>query len=187
MKLNIKFIYVVIIFCMSSNLFAYNERKDFFYRPQLGLWFGINTPALQTADLVDTNLGGGLLARYNLPFRPLKIGLDASYQAYQNDGVNELTLVPVYANLIYLLPFNLPVKLQIKAGAGANYLYALPDDISQWDPLFMGGVEMSFPAGRIVNIGLRIDYIYIYQAYIQKGSDGGHFVNAGITLFFNLN
>ena len=95
--------------------------------------------------------------------------------------------VPFYGSLIYLLPLNLPVKLQIKGGLGGGYLRILPDDESRVNPIFTTGLEMSFPAGRIVNIGLRLDYIYIYEGYISGSKNGGHIFNAGISLYFNLN
>ncbi len=166
--------------------FAVKSRKDYFYKPQLGAWFGPVTPLGKGSTLVDAALSGGAFFRYNLPIRPLKIGIDASYQKYESSGVNELTLVPVYANLLYLLPVNLPIRFQLKAGVGATYNFIKPDEWDQWDPVIMGGFELSFPAGRLINIGLRVDYLYIYQGYVDKSARGGHLINAGIMLYFNL-
>ena len=176
----------ILMFLFSNNLFA--GKKDFFLKPQLGLWFGPITPIYTTGENVDTfALGVGGYFRYNMPIDSLKFGLDVSYQYYGSEGVNELELVPVIGNLIYLIPFDLPVRFQVKGGAGMSWVQIMPDDSSQWDPVFMAGVEMSFPAGRVVNIGLRIDYLYVYEGYIEGSSRGGHVINSGITLYFNVN
>jgi len=169
------------------NAEAGRSRKDYFLYPQVGFWFGPVTPLGPTRDAVDAALGGGAFFRYNLPIKSLKLGVDSSYQHFTSRGVNELYTVPVYGNLVYLLPFNLPVKLQIKAGCGASYVYIKPDKIDQWDPTFMTGFELSFPAGRIVNIGLRLDYLCVYEGYTKKSQHNGHIFNAGVSLFFNLN
>jgi hypothetical protein len=50
----------------------------------------------------------------------------------------------------------------------------------------MLGFETSFPAGRYINIGLRIDYLFIYESYLPGATRNGHIINSGITLYFNL-
>ena len=178
---------LLIIFTSADKAFAFQSRKDYFLKPQVGVWFGPITPLYTTADELDTSLGGGLYFRYNLPYKSLKIGLDASYQYFSSAGINELHFVPVYTNLIYTLPLNIPIKLQLKGGLGGGYLHILPEDKGRWDPVFMIGAEMSFPAGRFVNIGLRIDYIHIYEGYLAGSEVNGHILNTGIVLYFNLN
>ncbi len=164
------------------------SKTDYFLKPQIGLWFGPITPIHTTYDDVDTKLGGGLFFRYNTPVRTLKIGLEGSYQYYDSDNVNTLSLWPIYSNLVYRIPLptRFPLTFQLKAGAGTSYVKIRPDRVSQWDPMGMLGVEMSFPAGRIVNIGLRIDYLLIYEKHIEGATRNGHVLNTGITLFFNL-
>lgn len=168
------------------NLFAIESRKDYFLKPQFGIWFGPITPIYTTREEVDTNLGGGIYFRYNTPWNSLKIGLDASYQKFTSQSDNRLYLLPVYGNFIYLLPIKLPIRFQLKAGAGSCYIHMKPDDVKQWEPVFMTGWEFSFPAGRIVNIGLRIEYLYIYEQYINRATKNGHVINSGLTLYFNL-
>lgn len=180
----------VLIFICTTDAQAGRSRKDYFLNPQVGIWFGPVAPLGSTRDVVDTALGGGAFFRYNFPFKALKsfkIGIDSSYQHFDSKGVNELYMVPLYGNFLYLLPFNLPVKMQLKAGFGESYVYAKPDKIGQWDPTFNTGFEVSFPAGRIINIGLRLDYLYVYEGYVEKSKCGGHIFNAGVTLYFNLN
>lgn len=171
----------------TTDVFAVRSRKDYFLNPQVGLWFGPITPVYTTAEVLEPYLGAGGFFRYNTPLRSLKIGVDSSYQSYESQGVNKMRMIPVYGNLIYLLPFDLPVKLQVKAGLGGANVYIEPEEFSQWDPLGMTGIELSFPAGRFVNIGLRIDYLLVYEGYAEGARKNGHIINAGISVYFNLN
>jgi hypothetical protein len=175
-----------IFLLLQGNSFAYRERKDNFSKPQVGAWFGPITPMGEAGKRVETNLGYGGFARFTFPWPFLKIGADASYQKFKSKGVNELQFVPVYGNLLFQIPVDFPVRFQFNAGAGAGWISVKPDNKSQWDPIFMGGFEVSFPAGRIVNIGLRIDYIYIYEGYIKGSKYGAHILNTGIQLYFNI-
>ncbi len=174
------------IFVFASTSFARSRRSDPFEKPQLGLWFGPVTPVYTTDDDLDTYLGGGLFFRTNSFIRGIKIGLDSSYQFFRSQGVNELTMIPVYGSFIYRLPITLPLAFQLKMGGGSARLYFRPDEVTVWEPLFMVGFETSFPAGRIFNIGLRIDYLLIYEKHIEGATRNGHIVNAGLTVFFNL-
>ena len=175
------------VFFIATDAFSASSRKKYFEKPQIGVWFGPITPIFSTSENLDTDLGGGAFVRINLPYDPLKIGFDTSYQTYKSKGVDSLKIVPAYLNLIYLLPFNLPVKMQLKAGGGFCRVNMAPDNVSQWDPLFMAGTEISFPAGKFANIALRIDYLCIYEKYLSGAPKNGYVINAGISLYFNLN
>lgn len=186
-KLAITGIVFALLVCWRENGFSVQRRgSDPFQHPQLGLWFGPVTPIYTTAEDLETYLGGGIFLRTNSFIRGVKLGFDTSYQQYRSRGVNQLDMIPVYGNLLYRLPFNFPLSFQLKAGAGGVRLETKPDRYEQWDPLFMVGFETSFPAGRVFNIGLRIDYLVAYEGFIEGASRNGHFINAGITLFFNL-
>ncbi len=176
----------IIIVISFTNAFAYKERKDYFSKPQIGGWFGPVTPLADLGRMVETNLGGGAFVRLTFPWHYLKFGVDSSYQLFKSTGVNELTFVPLYGNLLFQIPVDFPVKFQFKGGIGGAWLSIKPDNKSGWDPVFMAGFEISFPAGRIVNIGLRVDYLYIYEAYIKGSQNGGHIINIGIQLYFNI-
>jgi hypothetical protein len=188
MKNIFKFFTIVIIFLAicSTESFARRKRGEHFLKPQIGFWFGVGSPILDTAEEVDTTLCGGAYFRYNMPWRPLKLGADISYQHYRSDGVDELILVPYYANLIYKLPIDMPLNFQVKLGAGFSHVRIKPTNLSQRDPLFMTGFEVSFPAGKLLNIGLRVDYLLIYEEHIDGAQRNGHVINGGITLYFNL-
>jgi hypothetical protein len=186
-KSNFIILITVLFICMiiNNNAFANKSRKDYFFKPQVGGWFGPISPVGSTGDLLKTNLGGGLFGRYNIPWKYFKVGVDISYQGYDSDGINSLIMVPMYASGIFLLPIPLPLKFQLKLGFGTTWIKAFPDRSQQWDPLFITGFEISFPAGRIVNIGLRIDYQYVIEKY-TGAERGGHLINTGIQLYFNI-
>ena len=187
MKKNIVSILILFgIILIAADLFAASSRKNYFLKPQIGAWYGPVSPVLNTSHNLDSSLGGGIFFRYNLPFAPLKIGLESSYQAFDSKGVNEMRLIPVYANLLYLLPIDIPLKIQLKGGGGLCNIYMKPDEVKQWDAMFMFGAEVSFPAGRRVNIALRVDYLNIYEEYKKDATVNGHFFNAGISVYFNL-
>lgn len=181
----IPIIAAAVMICQVS-AFAYKERKDYFAKPQIGGWFGPVTPLGLIGKKVETNLGGGIFVRFTFPYQFLKFGIDSSYQQFKSKGVNELQFIPVYGNVLFQLPIDIPVRFQFKAGAGVGWVYIKPDKLTNWDPIFMAGFEVSFPAGRLVNIGLRIDYIYIYEGYIKGSKNGGHILNTGVQLYFNI-
>jgi len=179
--------FTVVLLVIASDATSAPSRKKYFTRPQVGLWYGPVTPVQETAEHVDANLGGGAFMRYNLPYEPLKLGFDSSYQRYESRGVDSLRLLPNYFNLLYLLPFDFPVRFQIKAGAGWCNVHLEPDNVSQWDPMFMTGMEISFPAGQTFNIALRIDYLCIYEKHLEGAETNGYVINTGISLYLNLN
>ncbi len=184
--LRIAFVLCVILAPASESIAARREAFDYFTLPQFGGWFGPITPLYTTNRVVETKLGGGAFLRVNTPLNPLKIGLDGSYQHYTSRGVNDLTLWPVYGSAIYRLPIRFALNFQLKAGAGACLVKMKPDRLEQWDPMAMLGFEAAFPAGKFINIGLRIDYLFIYEGYIKGARRNGHVLNTGITLYFNL-
>ncbi|MBN1500702.1 MAG: hypothetical protein JW982_11125 [Spirochaetes bacterium] len=181
---NLILISVLLVF--SGDLLARKKSTDYFFRPQVGIWFGPVTPMFELADQVDTSLGAGGYFRYNTFIQSLKIGFDSSYQSHSSDSTSEVTIVPVYGSLVYWLPLNFPINFQLKAGTGACWVEIKPDSVSQWDPMFTFGGEMSFPAGNRFNIGLRIDYHVIYEKYMDNAKYNGNFINAGLTLYLNL-
>jgi hypothetical protein len=180
-------IVLAILFVFVNDGEAQRRRgKDPFQKFQTGFWFGPITPVHTTADDVDTSLGGGAFIRSNSFFDSFKIGVESSYHFFESRGVNTLTLWPVYGNLLYRIPVKFPIIFQLKAGAGGSWVKIRPDREDQWDPLFTIGFEGSFPAGKVINIGLRIDYLLIYEKHIEGARRNGHIIDTGITLFFNL-
>ncbi len=162
------------------------RKKDPFTKFQAGFWFGPITPVYTTADDVNKSLGGGIFLRSLTFLDSFKLGIDASYEKFESRGVNKLILWPVYGSLLWRIPLKTPLVIQLKAGGGGCYVTIYPDRASQWDPMFMLGGEVSFPAGKWVNIGLRIEYLCIYENHIPGSVRNGHIVNAGISLYFNF-
>lgn len=185
-----KYIIVIILFfSFISSVDARQRRRrsrDPYQKFQTGFWFGPTTPVLSTWDDVDTSLAGGMFIRSLTFLNHFKIGVDSSFHYFESRGVNRLRLWPAYGNLVFRVPVRFPLIFLLKLGAGACQVTIWPDEVSQWDPMFMAGFEGSFPAGRVVNIGLRIDYLLIYEKHYEGAKRNGHIVNTGITLYFNL-
>jgi len=182
MKTQRKLLLIVLIVLISSTSAFARSKKDYFSSPQVGLWFGPITPVNIP---VDAGIGGGLFYRHTMPWKYLKVGFDTSFQYYDSKTVNKLIMVPFYPSAIFLLPLDLPIKLQLKVGFGGTYAYAEPESEHQVYPLFTTGVEVSFPAGRLVNIGLRVDYLLAIEAHLNNGVNG-HFFNIGLSVYLNL-
>jgi hypothetical protein len=165
---------------------APREGADPFVLPQVGFWFGPVAPVYDTYGTVNTSLGVGAYARFNLPSLPLKLSAETSYQKHKSNGVNKVMLVPAYGALLYKLPFRSILSFQLKVGVGGGYVKIWPDEMSQWDPLFVFGGEFSFPAGTVANIGLRVDYLMFYEKHIPGAQRNGNFVDVGVNANFNL-
>jgi hypothetical protein len=162
-----------------------SEGGDPWMRPQVGVWFGPVTPLFNLWDDLNTFLGGGAYVRLPLFDRGM-LGFDTSYEYLPSNSLDRLQLIPMYGNFIFRLPINSPIIFQVKAGAGASWVSAQPMDRSQYDPLFMAGFELAFPAGNFANIGMRFDYLYLYESYHKGAKRDGQVLLSGLTLYFNL-
>ena len=168
--------------------------EGFQFRPLLGIWFGPVTPApgSELSNQLTTNLGGGIFFRINLPFNWLHTEIGTSFSNYSSAGTQSLDSIPIYGAMSYKLPFNMPIALQAKAGAGANYFSNEPEGKSNTLPMLYAGFELSFPAGKWVNIGIRVDYFYAIENFVPTPSNvtnfkrvNGHFLNFGLMVNFN--
>ncbi|MCX7633099.1 MAG: hypothetical protein N2Z22_07195, partial [Turneriella sp.] len=117
-----------------------------------------------------------------------------SYSYYTSPTIARLHSIPVYGALSYILPIHLPLTFQAKGGFGSNFLRNYPEGSRNWLPLGYLGFEASFPAGKVVNIGLRIDYYFVYEQHLRPPPNNpnyrlynGHFLNFGLMVNFNLN
>ncbi len=185
MKKNIA-IFIVILCIIQSPLFALRKRGDYFTRPQIGISFGPYTPLFEVGEEVNSTIGFGLFTRLNIPRTPLKIGYDIGYHGHDSLTENELNVMPMYTSLQYRLPIESPLNFQLRAGGGFSHLWMMPDNINRWDPTGMTGFEVSFPAGKIINLGLRLDYFLFYEKHLEDAEVNGHFFNASLCVFFNL-
>ncbi|HRP69810.1 MAG TPA: hypothetical protein PLY93_09800 [Turneriella sp.] len=176
-------------------LHAQVETETWRFKPQIGLWFGPVTPVPGTAiaDVLITSLGGGIFFRGNLPTNTLRTEIGVSYGYYTSRSTARLHSLPVYGALVYTLPINLPLSFFVKGGLGSNYLKNAIEGSQNWLPTGYLGFETSFPAGKLVNIGVRADYYYVYEKHLSAPANNpnyevhnGHFLNFGLMVNFNL-
>ncbi|MBN2434734.1 MAG: hypothetical protein JXK07_05635 [Spirochaetes bacterium] len=177
---------IILLILTAQDLFAQRIRGDYFNRPQVGLWFGPAAPLFEVSEEVDSALAGGAYAKVSTFYNPVKIGLDLSYQHHLSASLTSIKMVPIYSTLQYRLPFNTPINFVVKGGGGATRIWFEPDMVSQWDLTFVGGFEVSFPLGRWINVGMRTDYLMLYEKHLEGSDLNGHFFNVGLSLFFNL-
>ena len=186
---------VFTVFFVTGMLHAQVETEGWHFRPQLGLWFGPVTPVpgSKLAEVLNTSLGGGMFFRGNLPTNTFRTELGFSYSYYTSNSPARLHTIPVYGAFVYTLPFNLPLSFFIKAGGGSMFLRNAPEGRRNWHPIGFAGFEMSFPAGKYINIGLRADYFFVYEKYLSPPANNpnyviynGHFLNFGLMVNFNL-
>ncbi len=179
----------------SGAVFAQVESEQWRFKPQLGIWFGPVTPVPGTriADVLTTSLGGGMFFRGNLPSNTLRTEIGFSYSYYTSRSVARLHSIPVYGAFVYTLPINLPLSFYVKAGAGGNFLRNYPEGAKNWLPAGYLGFETSFPAGRLINIGVRADYFFVYEQHLSPPPNNpnyqlhnAHFFNFGLMVNFNL-
>lgn len=178
-----------------GNISAQYEIDRWRFLPQLGIWFGPVSPfpGSKISDKLDTYLGGGMFFRFNLPTDTLWTEIGVSYSHYRSNGPERLYSVPYYVALDYILPIDSAVQYMVKGGLGLNYLYIKPEHKYNTHPVLFIGTEFSFPAGKWVNIGLRGDYYFVYEKYLDAPKDNpdfevinGHFFNIGLMVNFNL-
>ncbi|MCB1146274.1 MAG: hypothetical protein KDK41_06655 [Leptospiraceae bacterium] len=181
---------------MSAPLFSEDIEGDGWrFKSQFGLWFGPVTPVPGSAlsNVLSTNIGGGTFIRMNIPSDDWLFETGLSYSYYTSNGPARLHAVPVYGAMNYRLPINLPLTFFAKAGAGATYVSAVPEDKENWHPTALLGLETSFPAGKWVNIGVRLDYYFVYEDYLTPPANvpnyqiaNGHLFNFGLMVNFNV-
>lgn len=191
-------LFIFVFLFLSQN----QVRAEFTYRPAIGLWFGPTAPLASTADSVDGYLGGGIFHRGNLPLQNFFYNFDISYLHFTSNLENRIHMFPFVGSLMYRPTFDLPVNFLFKAGLGMNYVSIKPERVHGWDPVALLGTEFYFPAGKIIRIGLRIDFLWTIERYIkgyerQVYEDGeyktvsgahrdGFTLNLGLSVYFNF-
>jgi len=97
--------------------------------------------------------------------------LGGSYSVYLSQSERGLETLPIYSALAYRIPIEVPIQFFLKAGPGTCYTIARPSDTARWNPMFFGGLEASFIAGRKIRIGVRIDYQKIFETNLDIPSE----------------
>ena len=189
---NIYFILVcVFIYFSNSPIFAQFELEEKKIIPQIGLWFGPVTPipGTQLSTVYKTSLGGGLFFRINFPNDTWRIEAGSSFSYYTSLQTPRLLTVPNYLAISFFIPIEFPLKFQLKVGGGATYFQNRPQYHSNTHGTFYSGFEIYFPAGKYVNVGLRIDYYLAIEEYIKNAKVplyNAHLLNIGLSLSFNI-
>ncbi len=180
---------------ISGPAFSQYEESQWNLEPKIGFWFGPVAPVPGTAlaDSIDTYLGGGIFGRVNIPTDYLRLETGISYQEFKSRDINSLTMVPAYVGLSYKIPLDFPIKFALRLGGGAVYVANEPEGHSNVLPLLNSGFELSFPAGRMLAIGLRVDYNLAYEKHLSPPPENpnfeiinGHFISFGLTLTVNM-
>lgn len=183
----------ILILSLSTPLIAQYEEKNFELRPVIGLWFGPMTPfpGSDLAKVLNPALGGGLFFRLNVPSDNVLMELGVSYYQLTSLYTEKLTVIPVHLAMVYKLPVDFALSFYFKGGAGAGYFKNAPEGNKGVLPVFYGGFETSFPAGKFINIGVRFDYYFIYETWMTAPPNttltNGHMINVGIMANFNTN
>ncbi|MDH4261912.1 MAG: hypothetical protein OEV78_02580 [Spirochaetia bacterium] len=183
----------VLVLSFISPLWAQYEEKDYQLHPIIGAWFGVIAPfpGTELAPILNTALGGGAFFRLNVPSDSFLVETGASYYNLQSNFTGQLTMVPGYVALVYKLPVDFALSFYFKGGAGSGYFANKPEGNGGFLPVFYGGFETAFPAGKVVNIGARFDYYMIYETWMKPQAGykmiNGHFFNIAIMVNFNTN
>jgi hypothetical protein len=159
--------FISFLLSSASGLAAVEKEEDK-RKYEIGFWLGASNPfpGTPSQQVLDTSLGFGLFTRIPWPYF-LYTEIGGSYSVYLSQTERALSTIPVYGALAYQIPLELPVKFFIKAGGGGAYVTARPANTSRWNPMYYGGLEASFIAGRKVRIGIRLDYNKILESNLD--------------------
>ncbi len=183
------------LFLFGANIQAQYKLDAYRFIPQIGIWFGpvAPLPGTQYSDVLKTSFGGGLFVRFNFPTDTWRLEAASSFSYYGSDDTQALISIPTYGAISYFLPIEFPLKFQLKLGMGANHFKNRPERHQNTYPAIFSGFEMYFPAGKYVNMGLRIDYYFIIESHIDLPPENpdlkivnAHFFNVGISISFNI-
>ena len=183
----------ILIILMTTPALAQYEEKDFQVKPIIGLWFGpvAPVPGTELSPILNAALGGGAFFRLNIPSDIFQMETGASIYQMQSLYTAQLTFLPIYGALVFKLPVEFPISFFFKGGAGSGFLQNKPEGNSGFLPIFYGGFESSFPAGKVVNVGVRFDYYFVYETWMKPEKNykliNGHFISIGVMVNFNTN
>ncbi|MDH4200512.1 MAG: hypothetical protein OEV66_09050 [Spirochaetia bacterium] len=181
---------------IASPVFSQYEEKDFRLQPVLGLWFGpiAAVPGTELSTIFNTSLSAGFFARLNIPSDNFLMETGIFYSQLNSDLNAKLLTLPAYMAAVYKLPVDFALSFYFKGGAGMGFFQNQPENHGGFLPVFFGGFETSFPAGKFINIGVRFDYFMIYETWMNPPTNtsnvkmvNGHIFNVGIMANFNTN
>ena len=165
------------------------------YIGKAGFWLGpiMPVPGTLLSTTLGVEVGGGGFFRFNFPSDTLMIEVQASYQKYLAYDIASLQVIPFGVGLTYKLPIDFSVDFYVRATGGAAHLTALPSGKTNTLPMANFGLEFSFPTGPGVNVGMRIDYTFVYESFLSPPAGAvdykltdGHFLSFGLMLNFDI-
>jgi len=183
----------MLVVSLTSPLLAQYEEEDFHLQPVMGVWFGPMTPfpGTELSKVLNAALGGGGFFRINIPSNTFQLETGVSFFTLTSLLTERLTVIPIYLAGVYKLPVDFALSFYFKAGGGMGYFANKPEGNNGYLPVFYGGFETSFPAGKVVNIGVRFDYYFAYETWMKPQANykmiDGHFISIGIMANFNMN
>ena len=139
-----------------------------FLRNTTGFWLGSLTPIPGTSlsSRLNTNLGLGLMYRRQLlPTSYLELTFSWAYL----DSNEESTARIIPFTIAYAHQFVIRNRLSffIKTGIGSTFLDISPLRRSGSLPTLFLGIELAVRATPTVNVGVRFDYLYLYESNLS--------------------
>lgn len=167
MRGKIFFILAILLSLSTTNLFGDDQGTG--NRHELGFWVGASNPMTTSplGEILDSSVGGGLFYRVDWPW-VLHTEVGALFGTYDSTTTQKLSIVPVYAALVYRLPIPYKLNVHLKLGGGSSYVEVRPQNKSAWDPVYFAGSEFSLMASKKLRIGLRLDYYYIQESHLAR-------------------
>ena len=158
-----------IIEFFSSSLLAQQEVVT--HKEEIGLSLDVLAPFPGTSwdKNLTANLGLGFYYKSNFSLLVPELGFFWSY--LPSNESQKLVLFPVYLALGFKLPIESRLDVIPKIGIGEAKLDVQPVNISGWSPLLFTGLELSILASRWFRIGVRMDYLYIYDSLLSVPKD----------------
>ena len=85
----------------------------------------------------------------------------------EGNYTQKILMVPLYYALGYRLPLESRLDILAKVGLGSAYLEIRPNNVHGWDPFLLLGGELSILAARSLRIGMRLDYLHLYEKHLD--------------------
>ena len=180
---------------LSASVYGQYDIEDQQTLGTAGVWLGpvMPVPGSPLSSVLETDVAGGGFFRFNFPSNEWMLEIQASYQKYSAYDISSVELIPFGAGITYKLPIDFSIDFFVRATLGAVYATTTPSGKSNILPMGNFGVEFSFPTGPMLNVGMRIEYLFVYESYLSPPAGAvnytvtdGHFFNFGLMVNFEI-
>ena len=127
-------------------------------------------PGSEWEGVLKPNIGLGFFYRNPWP-KPLYSEAGLLWSFLESKHSQKMVMFPFYYALAYPAPLETRLDLLVKLGFGSAYIEVQPNDMSGWDPFLLLGSELSILASRSFRIGMRLDYLHIYEKHLDPPED----------------